>query len=141
MERDPFDDELHLPEALQRDLRTAFGTQVRIPAALDEALYAAARRRQLRPVWRRALPIAAAAALLLALPLLLRGPGTLHEPAPVAREDFDGNGRVDVRDAFRLQLALQRGDAVPATFDLDGDGRVDRADVDRIAAAAVRVHG
>jgi hypothetical protein len=128
------------PHALQRDLRRLFGTQVRIPDAVDARLFAMARRRRLRPVWLRPVLIAAAA-LLVALPLWFAWPRQTAAPAQVAREDFDGDGRVDVLDAYRLALALQRGQSVPSTFDLDGDGRVGAGDVDRIAARAVRIHG
>jgi hypothetical protein len=134
------DPDPQLPAALQRDLRRVLGAEVRIPESVHAALAAAARRRRLRPRWRR--PVLLAAALLLLVPmaalLLPRG-----KPAAVqlAREDFDGNGRVDVLDAYRLALALQRGESVPPAFDLDGDGRVDARDVDRIAARAVRIRG
>ena len=135
------DDDPKLPDALQRDLRAAFGAQVRVPAAVAAALAAAARRRRLVPVWRRPV-LLAAAALLLALPLVaLLWRGTARSEPPLAREDFDRNGRVDVLDAFRLSLALRRGDSVPPELDLDGDGKVDARDVDRIAAVAVKVHG
>lgn len=134
------DDEPRLPTRLQRDLGAVFGRGPAIPPQLDERLRAAARRPRPRSFWQRPLLVGAAAALLLGLTvglwLLPRGAG-----APWLREDFDGDGRVLVLDAFRLQLALQRGDRVPVAFDLDGDGRVDRADVDRIAARAVRVNG
>jgi hypothetical protein len=56
-------------------------------------------------------------------------------------EDFDRSGRVDVLDAYRLALALDRGERVPTTFDLDGNGAVDRGDVDRIAIRAVSIRG
>jgi len=127
-----------LPPRLQRDLRRVFGSSVQIPATIDAALARAAREQLrprrgpafLRPVF---VTVAAAAALLLATLFVL--------PRRAVREDFDRNGCVDVLDAYRLALALQRGDAVPASMDLDGDGRVDRRDVEAIAARAVRVHG
>ncbi|HEX6812806.1 MAG TPA: dockerin type I domain-containing protein [Planctomycetota bacterium] len=129
-----------LPPALQRDLRRMFGPQVRIPAAVDAQLAAAARRRRLRPVWLRPV-LVAAAIVLLALPLVFTWLRQSATTTAIAREDFDRNGRVDVLDAYRLALALQRGQSVPATFDLDGDGRVDAHDADRIAARAVRIGG
>src|SRR5262245_56063560 len=132
--RDPLDDEL--PPALQRDLRRLFGPAPRIPPSIGDALQRAARR-ELRPrPIRRLRPWLVAAGAAAALLLVRR-----QRLPPTAGEDFDGNGRIDVLDAYRLALALQRGDAVPARCDLDGDGRVDRRDVDAIAARAVRVHG
>jgi hypothetical protein len=138
----PSDDpEPRLPDALQRDLRRAFGAEVRIPESVHAALTAAARRRRLRPRWQRPV-LLAAAALLLMVPLVARLlPRSKPVPAPLAREDFDGDGRVDVLDAYRLALALQRGQRVPPAFDLDGDGRVDARDIDRIAGRAVRIRG
>jgi hypothetical protein len=138
---EPDDDPgLRPPRALQRDLRSLFGPQVRIPDAVDARLAALARRRRLRPVWLRP-ELVAAAALLVALPLGWLWLREAPVSTSVAREDFDGNGRVDVLDAYRLSLALQRGQAVPSSLDLDGDGRVAAGDVDRIAARAVRIRG
>jgi hypothetical protein len=92
---------------------------------LDAALSAAARRRRLRPVWHRPLLVAAAAAVLLALPVAW----TLSRAA-LAREDFDGDGRVLVLDAYRLSLALQRGERV-ARRRPDRQARGQRARVTR----------
>jgi hypothetical protein len=131
------DDDPRLPEPLQRDLRRLFGPAPRIPAEVDRALAAAVRRRpRLVPV--RPLLLSAAAAALVAVSLLLV---QSRAATPLAREDFDRNGRVDVLDAFRLARALERGETVPPAFDLDGDGKIDRRDVDLVAARAVRIHG
>jgi len=138
------DDDPRLPEPLQRDLRRLLGPAPRIPAEIDRALAAAARlpRRSpwLRPVVLRPwLAAAAAAALVLVTLFVLPVPRAGR--GPLAREDFDRNGRVDVLDAFRLARALDRGEPVPPAFDLDGDGVIDRRDVDLVAARAVRIHG
>lgn len=128
------DDADELPPRLQRDLRRLLGAAPRLPESLTAALVQAARR-ELRPrrQWRPwLLSSAAAAAVLLAV--------WACRPRSV-REDFDGNGRIDVVDAYRLALALQRREQVPARFDLDGDGRVDRDDVRAIATRAVAVRG
>jgi hypothetical protein len=135
------DDDPRLPEPLQRDMRRLLGPAPRIPAEIDRALAAAAARRPrwspwMRPVVQRPwLAATAAAALVLATLFVTRTRG------PLAREDFDRNGRVDVLDAFRLARALERGEPVPPAFDLDGDGVIDRRDVDLVAARAVRIHG
>jgi hypothetical protein len=133
---DPHDDpELRLPQALERDLRASFAARVPVPESIGATLRTAARRRpRLVPV--RPLLLSAAAAALVAVSVLL-----VQGRAPLAREDFDRNGRVDVLDAFRLARALERGEVVPPQFDLDGDGRIDRRDVDLVAARAVRIHG
>jgi len=135
---DPHDDpELRLPQALERDLRASFAARMPVPGSIDAALRTAARRRP-RLVPLRPLLLSAAAAALVAVSVLLV---QSRAAAPIAREDFDRNGRVDVLDAFRLARALERGEAVAPQFDLDGDGRIDRRDVDLVAARAVRIHG
>jgi hypothetical protein len=83
--------------------------------------------------------LAAAAALLMVAVLQLQQRTT--SSVPLVREDFDGNGRVDVLDAYRLALALERHDRIAPQFDLDGNGLVDRRDADRIAARAVSIKG
>ncbi len=95
---------------------------IEVPEAVDRAVLAAARRVRR---WRRLAPLGAiAAALLLGLGVLaLRRP-----PRPL-----------DIVDAYRLALRLERGEPVEGTWDRNGDGRVDRADVEAIARAAVRV--
>src|SRR5262245_56051390 len=137
---DPSDDlDAELPRQLQRDLRALLGPRVAMPDAIGTALRAAARRRRFAPL--RPLLAAVAAALLLALPLLFVLQQRAGSGGPLAREDFDRSGRVDVLDAYRLALALAKDQSVDPAFDLDGDGRVDRRDVDLIAARAVAIRG
>ena len=91
-----------------------------------------ARRRALAP-W-----LAAAASFALgawvAQTLLHHKPG---DPASLAREDVNGDGRVDILDALALSRQIDRGTA--GRFDLNGDGRVDQQDVHAVAAHAVRL--
>ena len=130
-------DDLEVPDRLQGDLRAVFGRRVSIPDSIGACLrHAAARRR--RPILLRPVTLAAAAALLMAALLLQQ---RITSSGPLAREDFDGNGRVDVLDAYRLALALERHERIAPQFDLDGNGRVDRRDADRIAARAVSIKG
>lgn len=138
------DDEPRLPPGLQRDLRSVFARGRTVPDAVDRAVRAAAAHELGRPArvfaWRARIAIAAAAALLIALGVgfALRT-GAPPQRTHLAREDYDGSGRVDVLDAYGLALALQRGVAVDPRFDLDGDGRVDGRDVDTMARTAVRL--
>jgi len=69
-------------------------------------------------------------------------------PVPAeGRADVDGNGRVDILDAFQLARRIEtRGPADPTRsgaadtqWDLNGDGRVDKDDVSLVASAAVRL--
>ena len=57
---------------------------------------------------------------------------------------MDGNGRIDILDAFTVARALAdkgRTGPLPAAWDVNGDGVVDQKDVDWLANAAVRVGG
>lgn len=136
---EPNDDLDLVPPRLQGDLRALFGRRLQVPDSIGTQLRHAASTRR-RPLLMRPLLVSAAAAVLIAISgifLLQRNSCSL----PVAREDFDGNGRVDVLDAHRLALAIDRRDRVADTFDLDGSGVVDRRDADLIAARAVRIGG
>ncbi len=83
--------------------------------------------------------VAMAAAFVLGLGLTY-----LFRPSPglpIAREDIDRNGQVDILDAFALARRLQSpapsgGDQA---LDINGDGLVDQRDVDAVAARAVKV--
>jgi len=138
-------------QAFRDDLAALFDQSVPVPAEVDHAILAQARR-QLRPrpsPWRvlRWPAAAAAAALLLAvlLPTLQRA--SRRAPAPAAAErslplrgDIDGDGRVDILDAFALARRLKAREALDAACDINGDGAVNRADVDTVATAAVRLN-
>lgn len=140
------DREPRLPDRLQRDLQRLLGAELPIPERIDAALAAAARqqpaRRRQRP-WLLAgtTTLVAAAGLLLMLCWDRQPHATAPANPPLAREDFDGDGKVLVLDAYRLALALRRGERIPVRFDCDGDGRVDARDVEQMAAAAVRLRG
>jgi hypothetical protein len=110
---------------------------------VDEAVLSKARRylahlAQLRPIVHFPRWLAAAAAIALGAWL-----GSLWLPsnrsAPVAREDVNRDGRVDVLDAFVLALRLQQGSIADRLFDINGDGIVDQRDIDAIAAKAVKL--
>lgn len=138
---DPIDDsDLGAPPGLQRDLRALFARRQAIPDSIGTSLRQAASRPR-RPFLLQPVNLCAAAAALLlataAMFLLQRGGSSVA----VAREDYDGNGRVDVLDAYRLVLAIDRGDPVATSFDLDGSGRVDRRDAELLAAHAVSIRG
>ena len=129
-----------LPDKLASDLREVFGRSVDIPGRIDRELATLARRGLRRPPWRVVRRVGAVAAALVAA--LLVGQWAAIDTAPttglqVAREDFDGSGRVDILDAYRLVLLLGRGEAVAQRWDIDGNGQVDRRDVDAIAQRAV----
>jgi hypothetical protein len=135
--------------------------KVDVPRALDAMLAQEARehgavvRRKLherrRPVTlKRVLPWAAAACLVLGLGALLAvrtlrqtagvAPAASVPAAPVVAaagpNDVNGDGRVDVIDAYLVALAVDR-ERTSVAMDRNGDGRVDRADAERLVLAAV----
>jgi hypothetical protein len=63
-----------------------------------------------------------------------------EHPRSAARpEDLNGDGAVDMLDAFALARELQREPASHPQLDLNGDGAVDQRDVQDLAARAVRL--
>ena len=152
---DDINDLPEAPEGLIDGLRAAHEGAPRVPARMDRAILSAARER-LSPKRRRvlvlkwAVPLAAAAAVLVAVGVVLPdGDKPALEPAwsvakvqvPRAREDVDGSGQVDILDAFMLARRIEADDAPADTWDMDGDGAVGQGDVDLIAMAAVRLNG
>ena len=109
-----------------------------VPRSVDDAIARAARARLGRRPWfpfgprlLRWLPPAAAAALLVWLAFGHRAiPG-----------DLDGNGRIDILDAFALARRIEAGEGMDRALDVTGEGIVDRRDVDALAARAVRLEG
>lgn len=60
--------------------------------------------------------------------------------APMSAEiskDIDGNGRVDIIDAYILDRRLTSGDSMPQKLDLNGDGYINHEDMVAIANSAV----
>jgi hypothetical protein len=54
--------------------------------------------------------------------------------------DVDGNGTVNILDAFALARHVDAQRPSEAKWDLNADGLVDRRDVDTVALAAVRLN-
>lgn len=156
-------------DALARDLARATAGPVEVPQAIDSAILARASDQlsdRAAPLVagrigriRRRFSVAAAASIViaggwLAFVFLNGGPKTPESPPSspaIARaEDVDGNGRVDMLDAFALARRIDRRDGisegrpsrdrpdrVDLSFDVNGDAVVDDRDVDLIAARAV----
>jgi hypothetical protein len=111
--------------------------RVFVPPTVDEVILKQARQRFDGKAKRRPfrfwnwLAVAGAAALIAILVFIL--PRT--KPAVVAREDINGDGQVDILDAFALAKSMEIGKGV----DQNGDGKLDQADVQAIASVAVRL--
>lgn len=111
----------------ERQLK-ADAPRIEVPAEIRRSILAGARRR--RPLW---IPLAAAAAFLIVLLSIFIAPRTTA--------DVDGNGRVDIVDAYTLALKLKAGKPVGRAWDLNRDGRVDRLDAEAIGRLSVAVGG
>ena len=62
-----------------------------------------------------------------------------HPRRSAGPEDLNGDGVVDMLDAFALARDLQHNPASHPRLDLNGDGVVDQRDVQALAARAVRL--
>ena len=153
------DSELRVSPKLSEDLNTLFKPHLSVPPEIDRAVmdraYQHLVRRQSarggRRLLRWAASISAAAAVIVfVFSLNLRqkpGPTTTSPFTAEAQVvDIDGNGRVDILDAFRLARYVESTDRAEQSlslprqgWDINGDGLVNRDDVDLVAFAAVRL--
>ena len=62
---------------------------------------------------------------------------TIHPRTTAMAEDLNGDGQVDMLDAFALARELQQGQTPRPQLDLNGDGVVDERDVQVLANRAV----
>jgi hypothetical protein len=125
-----------------------------VPPEVDEAILGeyrrrfGARRRRMLPAYGAA--AAAVLALAVSTPLLrdlVREKETVpvptaEAPAPVsahADEDVNGDGRLDILDAFHLARKLKQDGAGRVKEDFNEDGRVNRVDVEILAQRAVKI--
>ncbi len=143
-----FDDiDFGVSDRLSDDLKTLFKPEMPAADRVDRAVMDAARRRLTRPVPKRrrlwGAGISAAAAVLL-LAVVLSGPWRtestlLSVDAVEMQADVDGNGRIDILDAYRLARHVEGAGRLDMRWDQNHDGAVNAADVDLVASAAVRL--
>lgn len=143
----PHDHEPRIPEALERELRSAFAAPGRVPSETDRAVLEMAlkvgtaqeaRRRTIGIRRTRLAGLGALAAVVAgAITAWVVWPS---RPAPQSialksgpAEDLNADGRVDMLDA--LILAERRGKGL----DFNQDGREDAADAHALAADVVRL--
>lgn len=134
-----------LPPRLADELRLLYQHRIDVPRDLEQSISAEARfhfrrRAHLRLLLRWSGGAAAAAAIAVAVWLWPEHAVLVRQDrsAVAARQDLNGDGSVDILDAYELARRLEGGQA-PAGADVTGDGRTDRRDVDALALAAVRV--
>jgi len=128
-----------IPIGLRRDLETAYGHAGAVPHEVDRAILGAARPLRRRRMILRWASLAAAAVVTLVVihQAVVRHASAPPQQSAAATEDLNGDGRVDVLDAFYLARRLAQAQTTKAQWDFNHDGRVDRADADAIAMAVV----
>ena len=135
---EPTDEKL---ERFARALRNAEeNRRVFVPPTLDEAILKQARERfgakqKFNPFrfWNWLAGAGVAALIAIAVFIFPR-----TKPTTTAREDINGDGQVDILDAFALAKSIEAGKGSGA-LDQNGDGKIDDGDVRAIASAAVRL--
>ena len=142
-----FDDiDFGVSDRLSSDLKTLFEPKTPAADRVDRVVMDAARRRLTRPVPRRrrlwVAGISAAAVVLFAV--VLNGPWRtestfLSVDAVEMPADVDGNGRIDILDAYRLARHIEWAGSPDMRWDQNHDGAVNADDVDLVASAAVRL--
>lgn len=147
----PNESQLGMPERLAEDVKALLEPQFSVPPEVDRAVLDRAGRHfagrqsvKTRRRFRRVVPwkvAAAAAVVILAFSLNLTDtPQPDVHYAAVFKSgatDFDGNGRVDILDAFKLARQIELASGTEANLDINGDGLINRDDVDMVALAAV----
>jgi hypothetical protein len=119
-----------------------------IPPATDEAVLSEARRhfrkfdirRSRSRSWGRW--AALAASLALGAWLVQTWTGARRSAPAVSTNvpgDIDGNGAVDILDAFALARLMEHDPSRAQQWDLNGDGKIDSLDVELVALRAVNL--
>lgn len=132
---------------LGKDLKTIFESPGVVPPEVDMSVmhrYSQyVLRHRPRALLRWAVSVAGAAAVIaisVTLALLTESQPALAPGVSVsARADIDGNGRVNILDAFQMARRLQSGEEPEKDWDVNADGVIDRRDVDSVAMTAVRL--
>lgn len=140
-------DDPQAPARLIRALKALQSEPVFVPPASDAAILRRARQQfdpePTRPpsVWWRAWIPWVAAAASLCLVVVVGWLATSRNPTGVASapEDVNGDGQVDILDAFQLAREVEGGQP-PAVRDFDQDGVVDQADVEFVARRIVKLN-
>lgn len=134
---------------LTSGLRALYRPEAKIPPEVDESVLRAARK-SARPGVRVRVagPVLGAAAAAAVLAVVwgvwhawpARTGGGLAADGGLP-DDFNGDGIVDILDAFALARAVESGAGLTPEWDRTGDGAVTGEDADAIARVAVRIKG
>jgi hypothetical protein len=141
MMRNNEDSNQDAPPRLVAALRRVSRKDVFVPPVVDRSILRAARR-HLEPQppawfhWPRLLLVSAAVVLVLGIAVWIVQP--VKSSGSIV-EDVNGDGRVDILDAFALARCLKTSPAACGKFDVNGDGILDQRDIDLLAAHAVRL--
>ncbi len=134
-ENKQFDNEqkYNLSDNFAEDIKNLYRVSVSVPpeidrAILDKASQKLSRTRRHFHILRWIGPVAAAAAIIIFAFVFVN-----QKTSP----DIDGNGRVDILDAFKLAKQIQSESKPSKKWDINGDGLVDKVDVETIALVAV----
>jgi hypothetical protein len=133
---------------LSAEISAAAGPRIEVPPDIDaRILWNASKRARIARKTTRSQRLgfsssrwAIAATLILALGAvgIWRRVGVAPvQTARLSTSDIDGNGKIDIRDAFMLAKAIDGRTDADLARAIDGDAAFDREDVDRIARQAV----
>ncbi len=132
-------DDLTAPPRLVQAIRQRYSPHIAVPTELSRAIVNQARahlarRRRLRwwVMGGSAVTAAAIVVMLLVQPMRQPAPSVASGPG-----DVNGDGRIDMLDAYLLARQMKDVGRLEARWDMNGDGAVDQRDVDAIAAIAV----
>lgn len=133
---------LSAPPKLVDALSRVSDKVVFVPPAVDEAIIRAAHRhlqprRRIWLRWPRLLPATAVTLLLFGWALWIIQPFS-SRPAKLLG-DVNGDGQIDILDAFALARCVKTSPSACLQFDMNGDGVIDRSDIELLASRAVRL--
>src|SRR6266404_2347666 len=137
-------EDLEAPPRLIEALIQASSERIFVPPAIDRAILKTAERqfspagggRSRRDWWWTGL--ATASAVVVAFTLVTSQWQRVAK-GRFAVEDVNGDGQIDILDAFALARQGKQGSASDKRLDLNGDGIIDEKDAATIAAHAVKL--
>jgi hypothetical protein len=134
--------DLNAPPRMVEALRRVSRKELFVPPAIDDAILNAARQ-HLQPKtqvwlhWPRFLLASAAVVIVIGFGFWIAQPHKIASDKIVG--DVNGDGRVDILDAFALARCVKASPSACSSFDMNSDGVIDQRDVDLLAARAVRL--